>query len=386
MLKIVQVAVFIFSAQVGSGLFLLPSALCGVGYKALLIFTLVGLLCTLIIKIFAETGENSHEIIGTAFGAKVGNLFFFIYWFISWFSTVVLFKELVGYLGLPPFQGLGIEVIIWFFVTFFNMWSLKRMMLLESLLTALKVLPFFGLCVCYFLTAKTSHITPLSPVSFPLVLRCLWNFVGLETGNIIAKNLDISKKEREIGTYLGMATVIIFYVLSLFFCFSIGGTELLWGNKAPYIDIFQKCLGAYMAPNTISYFIKSLVSITLVGSINSWTISTGYMGCEGGELKVLPKCFTYKNKHQVPHISIFLSSLCVLFFIILCCNQNIYATTVKLIEISSCFFLFIYGMCIWAYSSIYLKGIKKILYNMLAAIIIFCFISEIYKNILLIVF
>jgi len=199
MLKIIQVAVFIFSAQVGSGLFLLPSALCGIGYKALLLFFMVGLLCTLIIKIFAETGQNSHELIGEAFGVNTGKVFFFIYWFISWFSTVVLFKELVGYLGLRVFPGLAVEFSIWLFVTLFNMGHLKKMMLLESILTTLKVLPFFGLIICYFITPRAT-ITPLSAVSFSLVLRCLWNFVGLETGNIIAKNLDISKREREIGT------------------------------------------------------------------------------------------------------------------------------------------------------------------------------------------
>ena len=79
MLKIFQIAVFIFSAQVGSGVFILPSVLCGLGYKAILLFLSVGLLCTLIIKIFADTGQNSHELIGEAFGEKWGKTFFFIY-------------------------------------------------------------------------------------------------------------------------------------------------------------------------------------------------------------------------------------------------------------------------------------------------------------------
>jgi amino acid transporter len=304
--KILQIAIFIFSSQVGSGVFILPAALCIVGYKALYILLIVGLVCTLITKIFAETGKNSYELIGDAFGNKAGKFFFTLYWIISWFSTVVLFKELVGYLGVGAKWGLLIEIFIWLSVTFYNMRSLRNILILEGLLTCLKILPFFGLFLC-FLREANGIVTSSASINLSLFLRCLWSFVGLETGNIIAKNIQTNKREREWGTYLGMLAVIVFYLLSIFFSFKICGTAALLDNTAPYITVFQKGLGGYLNYSAISNIVKYTIMVVLIGSINSWTISSGYTGYEGGMLNILPKYFTKINKDKVPYMSILLS-------------------------------------------------------------------------------
>lgn len=387
MSNILKVAIFIFSSQVGSGVFILPAVLAVLGYKALMILVIVGIVCTLITKIFAETGKNSYELIGDAFGQRIGKIFFLLYWFISWFSTIVLFKELIGYLGMGPTYSLVVEIVIWLWVTLFNMWSFRNVIILETILTALKLLPFIGLVLVYVFNKTTGFIADSNSMNITLLLklflRCLWGFVGLETGNIIAKNLDTTQSERRKGTYLGMIAVVLFYVLSVLFCFQICGTANLIGNTAPYITVFQKGLYQYLSQDTISLIIKYIIVTVLIGSINSWTISTGYVGYEGALLKILPGCFAKLNKHKTPYMSVLLSSLCILIFIFLSHNPNIYSTTLKFVDISSCFFLFIYGMCVLSYALVALKGIRKYTYILLALLINGCFVYEIYQNIML---
>lgn len=382
MWKIFQVAIFIFSSQVGSGVFILPAALSICGYKSLMVLLSVGGVCTLVTRVFADTGKSSHELIADAFGYKYGKIFFLLYWFISWFSTVVLFKELTGYLKLGPLYGLLMEVSIWLLVTFYNMHSFKHMIFMEGLLTGLKILPFFGLLICYF-KSSTGIITSNHSISLNLFLRCLWSFVGLETGNIIARNIQASSKEREVGSYLGMGMVILFYVISVFLCFKIAGTQLLISNGAPYVTVFQIGLSNYISMDMVSSIIKYIIVLVLIGSINSWTISSGYTGYEGGLSNLLPRCFATLNKHKVPYMSIFLSSCGVLVFLLISYNSNVYATTIKFIEISSSFFLLIYGMCLWAYSKIYLQGIKQLIYYAITIVILLCFSYELYRNICL---
>lgn len=376
--KIIQIAIFIFSAQVGSGLFILPAALSTGGYKSIFILLFVGIVCTLITYIFAKTGKNTHELIKDAFGKKISNYFFLLYWIISWFSTIVLFKELIGYTGFTGYQGLIIEIGVWLFITGFNMWNFKHIILLESVLTFVKILPFFGLLVCYFLTEKASPIVQIKEVDMSIFLRCLWCFVGMETGGIMAKSLKISENERKIGTYIGMFSVIAFYIGSVFFCFYIVGTDLLYLNKSPYVTIFQASLSSYLSSNVIVYIIRSFVVLVLIGSINSWTISSGYVAYEGGLMGVLPKIFKKLNKNNVPYMGIFISSVLVLLFILLTHNDNVYGTTIKTIDISCCFFLLIYGMCLLSYGKIYNKNkCLKYFYILLSIVIIGCFGHEI---------
>jgi amino acid transporter len=383
--SVVNIAIFIFSSQIGSGVFILPAILSVVGMKGIGVLLIIGGIATIITHIFANTGDNSHEIIGKAFGNKIGNGFFLLYWFISWFSTVVLFKELVGYIGIPYPYGFIIEIGIWLFVTFFNIRNLNNMLFLETCLTFLKILPFIGLLFMYsisFWKGNISTINSTESINIKLFLRCLWGFVGLETGNIIGKNLNINNKDRKIGTYIGMIGVISFYVFSVFFAFKILGTQLLIGNQAPYVTIFQKGLEGIISINNIKYILKFLVIVVLFGSINSWTISSGYSGYEGGKLNILPKIFQKVNKNQVPYMSIIISSLGVLVFLILGINNNIYHTTVKFIDISTCFFLLIYAMCIYSYSKVYITNVyKKFFYYFLAFLMIDAFFIEIFNSV-----
>lgn len=386
--NILSISAFIFSSQIGSGVFILPAALSIIGFKSLFILFFVGLIAALLTNIFAETGLNSNEIITNAFGVKTGNFFFLLYWFISWFSTVVLFKELIAYTDIPYPYGFILEFSIWLFVTFYNTKNLKNILVLETILTGLKIIPFLGLLVMFFINLKfgmnTENIISLKGninLYIKLFLRCLWGFVGLETGNIIGKNLDINPSERKIGTYLGISGVIIFYILSIFFAFKITGIAPLFNNQAPYITIFKIGCRNLIDGKFIGFFIKLLIVVVLFGSINSWTISSGYCGYEGSKIKLLPKIFNRTNKNNVPYMSIILSSCLVLLLLIISCNNNIYNTITKFIEISSCFFLLIYGMCLLSYTKIYIKNIfKKLFYYLISIIIFYSFISEIYMN------
>ena len=354
--EIIQMATFIFSSQIGSGFFLLPSLLSRGGYLSFLVLAIVGLLAMITIHVFAQTGMGVAQIIEKSFGKQWSRIIYFIYWFISWFSTIVLFKELIGYTGLTEWNATLLEISIWFLASTVNLWKLKYTVYIESMLTIMKFLPFIFLIIGYFISfPHSSTIINFEGINIKLFLRCMWLFVGIETGNIIGSNLEISKKNKKIGTYVGMSVVVLFYLISIIISFFLVGNSVLQNNMAPYFTMFLFAYKGLLSSTVIDYTLKLLVVLTLVGSINSWTISSGYTAKECGEMGILPKVMMVKNRHGVPYVGIFVSSILVLIFLLLCNSPNIYQITTNAIDISCCFFLLIYGMCLMAYGKSYVK-------------------------------
>lgn len=382
--EIGQIAAFIFSAQVGSGFFILPSLLSGGGYLSFVVLAIVGILAMITIHIFAQTGMGIRSLIEKSFGTTISKYIYFVYWFISWFSTIVLFKELVGYCGLVGHRANMVELLIWIFVTGFNLWHIKHTVYLESGLTVIKFLPFALLIIGYIISPSnnTTVIENLDKVSISLFLRCMWCFVGVETGNIVAGNLRIAPQNKKIGTYVGMFVVVVFYCVSILLSFVLVGNKILVNNMSPYLTILQFAYSKFLSSNTIAHILQILIVLTLIGSINSWTISSGYTAKECGEHGILPSFFGVKNRNGVPYVGILASSICVLVFLFICNSSNIYKMIVNAIDISCCFFLLIYGICLLAYGKSYVKTIySKVFYLLISTVFIAAFAIEMYKYI-----
>lgn len=379
--EVLQISIFIFSSQVGSGLFILPSLLSISGYYSIFILGLVGVMALFATHVFATTGKSIGELIEESWGKKVNKIIIFIYWFISWFSTIVLFKELLGYMGYENQSGFYIELIIWGLITILNMWKLKYIMVLEGIFTLIKIIPLFFLGFAYFSKGGASgEIISLAPIKLDLFLRSMWCFIGLETGNVIGKNLQVDEKSKKIGTYLGMTGVIIFYLLSVYFCFSIVGNKSLIGTQAPYILVFQKSFNYIFSESLISSIVKFFIVFTLIGSINSWTISSGYITKECADSNVLPKFYGKTNQYGVPYTGVFLSSFLVFIFLYFCRTINIYSLIVYAINISCCFFLLIYALCLLSYSKNkkHTKNyLVKVIYTFLGFVFLLAFFSEV---------
>ncbi|OED45432.1 hypothetical protein AB836_00845 [Rickettsiales bacterium (ex Bugula neritina AB1)] len=365
-----SVLIFTFTSQIGSGIFLLPTFLYEFGEMSLLIIIFTGIISTLISLVFAETGLTCCEIIKKSFGEKISSYIGKVYWFISWFSTIIVVKELSGYLFQESY--ILFEVLVVLFFILINLKNTNNLMLIESIFTILKILPLFVLIFCYYKTTNTYLIKQTSPINFSIFLKSMWLFVGLENGSLISNLFKTNIKERKIGVYLGMLLVILMYLISVFCVFKLGGKEIL-NNTRPYQVIFQKYLSSNS--NILSFCIISV----LLGCINSWILSTGYLGYELAKIKILPKNFLIVNKNNIPYVSIIVSGLLIIPFLFIKSN-SLYTMLVKLVDFSSLLAFLIYGMCTAAYAKNFVnKTSQKLLYGIISIFIMFFFFLEIYK-------
>lgn len=354
--NIFQVTAFIFSAQVGSGMFILPSFLSRGGVNSLIALLFVGAMSMLAISVFADTGLGIKEIIQASFGEKISKIIYGFYWVVSWASTIVLFKEFSNYLGVNGKKALVVETFMFIIVTFINLWKTKYTIIVESVLTLLKVVPFFFLIIAYFFSSS-KKIVSYESINIPMIMKCMWCFVGVEVGSIIGKNLNVSTEEKKLGTYFGMIGVIFIYLASTYFCFAISGNESLLDHRSPYIKVLTDSYSFFGL--NIEKIIKVFILIVIAGCINSWTISSGYVAKDCANEKILPKIFGLKNKNGVPYMGIFLSSLFVYLVIILMISWDSYYLLIKAIDYSCYFFLIMYGISMYSYAKFFCKGIFK---------------------------
>ena len=245
-LDIIKVFLFIFSCQVGSGTLILPSILEPYGKWSLISLFMMGLLCSFLAFSFVDTGLNCHEIIGKTFGKFLAKISFWIYWVVSWFSSVVVVKELLAYSGLDisPMWSLFFELSVIIVLTYLSTRGETNMVAIEALVTVLKFLPVIFLIVFYlFSDSSNCHEVPYKELpNIQTALKCLWCFFGVESGSIVAKNFNISRSKRIKGAIFGMLAVMIFYLLSIYIALNLGGEDIR-NNPAPYQMIFTKFLG-----------------------------------------------------------------------------------------------------------------------------------------------
>lgn len=369
-----SILIFTFSSQIGSGMFLLPSFLYEYGIQGLFILGFVGIISILISIIFAETGLSSCDIILEGFGKNISKYMGRLYWFISWFSTIIVIKELSGYLFNTSYVSFEISIVLLFIVI--NLKNTHNLIIIESIFTFLKIIPVLVLAYCYTTAKNTYPMIHASSINLSVFLKCLWCFVGMENGSIISGLFNANLKERKTGVYLGMCAVIIFYLMSVFFVIKLGGPEI-FHNSRPYRIVFQK----YFA-NSSNVLLFSIVSVVL-GCINSWILSSGYLGYQLAKSKILPAKFLITNQQQVPYVSIIISGLLIIPFLFLK-SGNLYNILVKFVDFSSLLFLLIYAMCVASYGMCFLKKMWQKFVYITISIFIFCFfIWEVIKIILI---
>jgi APA family basic amino acid/polyamine antiporter len=202
--------------MIGSGIFLLPSALAGYGGISIVGWLITATGAMLLAMVFARLGRafprtgGPYAYTRRAFGDFVGFLTAWGYWIASWVGNAAIAIAFVSYLGyFDAFKALNSNRVlaaalaisaVWL-LTFVNVMGVRQGGIMQLITTVLKFVPLLGLALLglFFINVdnfggfNTSGQSSYGALTAIAALT-LWSFIGVESATVPAEDVQNPKR------------------------------------------------------------------------------------------------------------------------------------------------------------------------------------------------
>lgn len=358
-LGFVALVSIVIGSQLGSAAFVLPSQLAPFKTVGLLgwIVSVTGAisLALMFSDLSSHLPKNGgpHVYVSTAFGRIAGFFTAWIYWLISWSSNSILLVTSVGYLTiltgkLTHFETFTIEATILFVISYINIAGMRFSGVIETVLTALKILPLLFLPVVFFMFFDPSFFKisikevvdggdTLTTVSQAALLT-FWGFIGVECATTPAESVKEPKKTIPRAIIIGTSAVAIIYLMNTISITGVVGFERLEETSAPYAVVMDSIFS-----NHSDIAISIMAIIVCVGTLNAWTLTSSQIAYGAYKDGLFPAIFGKVNKAGTPKAAILIAAFGALPFLAL--EQFQQGGLGKLIDMLVSVFLYIYLAC-----------------------------------------
>jgi len=312
--------------MIGSGIFLLPSALGHYGGISILgwLFTACGAI--LLSLVFVGLSRNTPRIGGPYVYAKAefGNFSGFIvaygYWISILTGNAAISVALVGYLSIfvpvlsssPILGALAALANLWL-LTFINVLGVKISGRVQIIFTILKITPLLLIAaygIFYFEPGNfepfnLSHQNHFSAITTTATLT-LWAFLGLESATIPANNIKNPEKMIPRATVAGTLIATFVYIFATISVMGVISPGDLVTSSAPFADAAERLLGSYAG-----FIIAAAGAFACFGALNGWILLQGQMPLAVALDNLFPKKFATISKTGTPAFGIIFSSVLV---------------------------------------------------------------------------
>lgn len=303
------------SNMMGSGVFMLPTNLAGVGSISLWgwIFTIIGVMALALV--FAKTSLVNPRDGGIvtyandAFGPFIGFQSTICYWISAWVGNVALLVAGIGYLSYffpalknPSVGSIVAIAILWGFVMLAS-FGAKVASRSQSFTAICGLVVILGVGVLgwfwfdpttyntvYNATGQSDTHAILSAASI-----ALWGFLGVESAVVSSGQVKDPERTVPKATVYGLLIASICYVGSCTVIMGIVPHEVLIKSAAPFADAAR-----YMFGDTAGNVASALSIIACFGSISGWLILQSEAPKAGAKSGLFPKFFGEVNKNDVP--------------------------------------------------------------------------------------
>lgn len=364
----------VIGSQIGSGALSSPAIFAHFGLKSIYSWLIAGFGALCLSYVFAQlcfllpyTG-GPHVYIKHAFGHTFAFYIGWLYWMVSWISTVVVLIAGIGYLseGLHLTNSLIITLlglVIWIFMNYLNLKGTECSSKVELLLTGLKIIFFCVFIAIPFIYFDLNNIKYYEySYDFPQsICAALWGFIGIEVATTPAEDVHNPRQTIPKAVMIGTCCVALIYLL---------------GNIAALGCVHHTQLSASIAPYSLisnhifsSNFITNIMAFILcLGSINAWILASGQIALGLSKDGYLPPIFK-QTTNQAPYFSIIITAIGVSFIWIVGMMCNLLSQIAFIIDTLTPGFIITYLFCCCAL--IKLSNVK--IHRIVAVIsIIFC--------------
>jgi APA family basic amino acid/polyamine antiporter len=304
---------------IGTGIFLLPSALAPFGWNALYGWgiTIGGGLCLAYVfaalaRLMPEAG-GPYDYISSAFGPMAGFFVMWSYWISQWVTNAAIGIGIVSYLApfAPDFfgrPGVGplVAIALVILMTGVALRGVRSSGAVQIATTVLKILPLIAVVLAVFIVlgsgdssaATTANVAP-TPVGGPAIAGAaalaLWAMLGFESGTIPAGRVIDPARTIARATIIGTLFVGVAYLLVTFAVFLLLPSDVAAKSTAPLADLISRVWGS-----GAGQLVAAFAAISALGALNGWVFLQAEVPLVLAERGVFPKVFARVNENGMP--------------------------------------------------------------------------------------
>lgn len=310
--------------MIGSGIFLLPSALAIYGGISIFgwLFSTVGAI--LLAIVFSRLSRLVKGVGGpyiyarSSFGDFAGFLVAWGYWISIWSGNAAISVAAIGYLsyfcpaiaGNYFLSGLLAVSAIWLF-TLINTLGIRKVGFVQLITTLLKIIPLIAIAIFGYFYFDPDNFKPFNlsgEPAFSAIGRTaaltLWAFLGLESVTIPSDKIKDPERTIPRATIIGTLLVAFIYISSIGAVMGIISPQVLANSTAPFADAAKSIWNSWAG-----YAISGGAVIACFGALNGWTLLQGQIPMAAAKNDIFPKIFRKTSKNNIPIYGLVISSI-----------------------------------------------------------------------------
>jgi basic amino acid/polyamine antiporter, APA family len=308
--------------MIGSGIFLLPSSLAPFGGMSLVgwLISAGGSVClALVFARLARLGASPggpYAYTRRAFGEFAGFLIAWGYWIAIWVGLGALAVAFVGYLTpffpallRSPFAAAATAVATVWLVVAINVMGVRSAGWVQSVTTALKILPLLAIGLAglghfdasHFQIAQTG-VRSIAADAAATASLTLWAFTGLETATVPSGSIADPNRTIPRATVVGTLLAAAIYVVSTVGVMSLLPVDVLGRSTAPFSDAARQLAG-----DGAARAVALGAAISCFGALNGWTLLAGQLPLAVARDGVFPGVFARVSNNQIPVASLLIA-------------------------------------------------------------------------------
>lgn len=313
----------VVGSMIGSGVFLLPSALAPYGGATLIgwAITLCGalLLALTFARLSARWPHSGGPYVYArqAFGDTPGFVIAWSYWISIWCANAAIAVAFAGSLGAvfpaataTPARAAACALAALWLCSAVNLAGIREAGRMQLLTTALKLLPLllFGGVALWF--ADTHAAVPFNPSgeSLPQVAHAtaalsLWAFLGLEAATVPAGAVRDAERTVPRATVFGTLIAGVATILACTAVLGVLPATTLQTSQAPMADAARALWGA---PAGIALAVVAAVSC--FGALNGWVLLSAQLPLAAARDGLFPQVFARVDARGTPVAGVLIGS------------------------------------------------------------------------------
>ena len=301
--------------MIGSGIFLLPTALAPYGLNAMIgwVVTIAGALC--LAFVFARLARampdaaGPYDYVRAAFGAPAGFFVMWSYWISAWVTNATIAVAAVSYLSsLAPaaFAGPGIPALaalgfVWLFTAIACLGT-RTSGEVQVVTSILKVMPLIAaVAIALWVVGgggETARFAP-TPVSLGGIAGAaaltLWAMLGFESACVPDGKVRRPERNVPLATLTGTLLAGLIYLAASGAVFLLLPAEVAARSGAPFADLVGLYWGSVGA-SLVAWF----AAISCLGALNGWVFLQAEVPFALAKRGVFPAWFAKVSRRGVP--------------------------------------------------------------------------------------
>jgi arginine:agmatine antiporter len=357
----VLATVIVAGNMIGSGIFLLPATLAGVGSLTVLGWIIGTIGALALALLFGRLAQRKPMAGGPAtygfdaFGPFVGSQTSLWYWAACLIGNVAIAAAaasyLANFLGLsagPAVSALLTIVLLWL-VTLVNLVSPRFVGQVDGPLFVAGVIPLLlaitvgwtAFDAAQFRASWNVSGEPLYqalPNSLALVF---WAFTGLESASVAAAVVENPQRNVRIATIAGVLIAAAVYIAASIVIFGLAPAAEIEASSAPFALAAAKALGPAAGP-----LVAICGALKALGTLAGWVLMTAQVSRAAADHGLLPPMFARTRAGDTPVAGLMVAGLIGTVAIVLTIAPTLSRQFGTLAEASTLFALLTYlGAC-----------------------------------------